>query len=61
MRFYKENKVNPFASCIPLIAQLPVFITLFYTLRHELPEDICGCPGWPLQPPAKPRSSSSTT
>ena len=37
MRFYKENKVNPFASCIPLLAQLPVFITLFYVLRHELP------------------------
>jgi YidC/Oxa1 family membrane protein insertase len=42
MAFYKENKVNPFASCIPLIAQLPVFITLFYVLRHELPSDI-GC------------------
>jgi YidC/Oxa1 family membrane protein insertase len=46
MRFYKENKVNPFASCIPLLAQLPVFITLFYTLRHELPNDIgCGSMG----------------
>src|SRR5213596_4370484 len=43
MRFYQENKVNPFASCIPLLAQLPVFITLFYVLRHELPQDI-GCP-----------------
>jgi YidC/Oxa1 family membrane protein insertase len=42
MRFYKENKVNPFASCIPLVAQLPVFITLFYVLRHELPPDM-GC------------------
>lgn len=42
MRFYKENKVNPFASCIPLLAQLPVFITLFYVLRNELPDDI-GC------------------
>jgi YidC/Oxa1 family membrane protein insertase len=42
MRFYKENKVNPFASCVPLLAQLPVFITLFYVLRHELPQDI-GC------------------
>jgi YidC/Oxa1 family membrane protein insertase len=42
MAFYKENKVNPFASCIPLLAQLPVFITLFYVLRHELPADI-GC------------------
>jgi YidC/Oxa1 family membrane protein insertase len=42
MRFYQENKVNPFASCVPLIAQLPVFITLFYVLRHELPSDM-GC------------------
>jgi YidC/Oxa1 family membrane protein insertase len=42
MRFYKENKVNPFASCIPLVAQLPVFFTLFSVLRNELPEDI-GC------------------
>ena len=47
MRFYQENKVNPFASCIPLIAQLPVFITLFYVLRHELPSDI-GCEAGPL-------------
>jgi YidC/Oxa1 family membrane protein insertase len=40
MRFYKENKVNPLASCIPLLAQLPVFITLFFLLRDELPDDI---------------------
>ena len=42
MRFYQENKVNPFASCIPLLAQLPIFITLFYLLRDQLPDDI-GC------------------
>ncbi|HWB69085.1 MAG TPA: YidC/Oxa1 family membrane protein insertase [Solirubrobacterales bacterium] len=42
MRFYRENKVNPLASCIPLVAQLPVFITLFYVLRHDLRFDICG-------------------
>lgn len=42
MRFYQENKVNPLASCIPLLAQLPVFITLFYLLQNELPDDI-GC------------------
>jgi YidC/Oxa1 family membrane protein insertase len=42
MRFYQENKINPFAACVPLLAQLPVFITLFYVLRHELPADI-GC------------------
>ena len=26
MKFYRENKVNPFASCLPLVAQLPVFL-----------------------------------
>src|SRR5215204_2599043 len=42
MRFYQENKVNPFASCVPLLAQLPVFITLFYVLQKDLRFDICG-------------------
>lgn len=42
MRFYQENKINPFAACVPLLAQLPVFFTLFYVLRNELPADI-GC------------------
>ncbi len=34
MKFYKENKVNPLGSCLPLVAQLPVFISLFYMLRQ---------------------------
>jgi YidC/Oxa1 family membrane protein insertase len=33
MKFYKENKVNPAASCLPMVAQIPIFIALFYTLR----------------------------
>src|SRR3954451_6380971 len=41
MRFYRENKVNPFSSCLPLAAQLPVFISLFYMLRKDLRHDIC--------------------
>jgi YidC/Oxa1 family membrane protein insertase len=41
MKFYKENNVNPFASCLPLLLQLPVFIGLFYTLRKNLRPDIC--------------------
>jgi YidC/Oxa1 family membrane protein insertase len=41
MRFYKENKVNPLGSCLPLVAQLPVFISLFYMLRKNLRIDIC--------------------
>ncbi len=36
MGFYKEHKVNPFASCLPLLLQLPVFISLFYMLRTDL-------------------------
>jgi YidC/Oxa1 family membrane protein insertase len=41
MRFYRENKVNPFASCLPMVAQLPVFLALFYMLQGDLREDIC--------------------
>src|SRR3954452_9264000 len=41
MRFYQENKVNPFSSCLPLAAQLPVFFSLFYMLRKDLRYDIC--------------------
>jgi YidC/Oxa1 family membrane protein insertase len=41
MKFYKENDINPFASFLPLVAQLPVFIGLFYMLRTRLREDIC--------------------
>jgi YidC/Oxa1 family membrane protein insertase len=41
MRFYQEHKVNPFASCLPLVAQLPVFLSLFYMLRKDLRHDIC--------------------
>jgi YidC/Oxa1 family membrane protein insertase len=34
MKFYKENNINPASSCLPLLAQIPIFIGLFYTLRH---------------------------
>lgn len=33
MAFYKENQINPFASCLPLVAQLPIFIALYYVLK----------------------------
>ena len=42
MKFYRENKINPFASCLPLLAQLPVFLALFYMLQDDLRHDICG-------------------
>jgi YidC/Oxa1 family membrane protein insertase len=42
MKLYQENKVNPASSCLPLVAQIPVFIALFYLLQDELKRDICG-------------------
>ena len=33
MAFYKENQINPAASCLPILAQIPVFIGLFFVLR----------------------------
>jgi len=33
MELYKEHKVNPLGSCLPLLVQLPVFLGLFYVLR----------------------------
>jgi YidC/Oxa1 family membrane protein insertase len=34
MRFYKENQINPAASCLPLLAQFPVFIALYFVLKN---------------------------
>jgi len=33
MKYYKENGVNPLSGCLPLLAQFPVFISLFSVLR----------------------------
>jgi len=41
MKFYKENEINPLGSCLPLVAQIPVFISLFYMLRNDLRKNIC--------------------
>jgi YidC/Oxa1 family membrane protein insertase len=40
MKFYKENKVNPFSGCLPLLLQMPLFIALFSVLRDNLPNYI---------------------
>src|SRR3954449_8308384 len=41
MKFYKENNINPASSCLPLLAQFPVFISLYLVLKHfpHLPGD----------------------
>ena len=35
MRFWQENKINPFSSCLPLLLQLPVFFALFQLLQSD--------------------------
>ena len=41
MKFYRENNINPASSCVPLLAQFPVFISLYLVLKHfpHLPGD----------------------
>jgi YidC/Oxa1 family membrane protein insertase len=34
MKFYRENNINPASSCLPIIAQIPVFIGLFFVLKN---------------------------
>lgn len=36
---YKENKVNPFGSCLPLLFQFPILIALFFVIQTGLNPD----------------------
>jgi YidC/Oxa1 family membrane protein insertase len=47
MAFYQREKVNPLGSCLPLLLQIPFFISLFYLLRSdEFQADIADNPGF---------------
>jgi len=55
MKFYRENNINPAASCLPMLAQLPVFFALYLVLRsfsrhppcpgHETTPNFCVAKG----------------
>ena len=36
MEFYRENKINPVAGCLPMLVQLPVFFGFFTMLRTAI-------------------------
>ncbi len=36
MELYKQHKVNPVGGCLPMVAQIPVFIALFNILRQSI-------------------------
>ena len=45
MKFYKENNINPAASCLPILAQIPVFIALFFVLGTSTTRSTPSYPG----------------
>ncbi len=42
LEFYKQNKVNPFSSCLPLLLQLPILIALYQVFLRGLNSEIGG-------------------
>lgn len=36
MQLYKEEKINPFRGCLPILIQIPVFIALYWTLLESV-------------------------
>lgn len=33
MELYREHNINPFASCLPLLIQMPILMMVFYTIK----------------------------
>ncbi len=38
MKLYKDNKINPFGSCLPVLIQIPIFLALFYVFQNAFRE-----------------------
>jgi len=36
MALYKEHKINPLTSCLPILVQLPILIALYWVMRDGL-------------------------
>lgn len=36
MQLYKDEKVNPLGGCLPILVQMPVFISLYWTLSEAV-------------------------
>ena len=50
MGLYKEHKINPFSSCLPLIIQLPILIALYQVFRKALGNHLVGLYSFVPQP-----------
>lgn len=42
MDLYKEHKINPFSSCLPLLVQLPILISLYFVFTEALKGQLNG-------------------
>ena len=51
MKLYQEHKVNPLASCFPLLLQMPVFIIMFRVLHGLTTTVTCT---WPMPSTSTP-------
>ena len=40
MEFYKQNKINPFSSCLPMLVQLPILFALYGVFRTGLTSSV---------------------
>jgi YidC/Oxa1 family membrane protein insertase len=45
MKLYKEHNANPFAGCLPVLLQMPIFISLFQVLKQLEPQACKTCVG----------------
>jgi len=36
MEFYKTEKINPLGGCLPILVQIPVFISLYWVLLESV-------------------------
>ncbi|QQS22913.1 YidC/Oxa1 family membrane protein insertase [bacterium] len=50
MDLYKEHKVNPFSSCLPVLIQLPILIALYQVFSKALRGNLDGLYGFVTNP-----------
>jgi YidC/Oxa1 family membrane protein insertase len=43
--YYREHGINPLAAFVPLLVQIPVFISLYYLMRHDVKNGLFGDSG----------------
>ncbi|HWC35555.1 MAG TPA: membrane protein insertase YidC [Mycobacteriales bacterium] len=53
MALWREAGVNPLSGCLPLLLQIPIFISLFHTLREIKPLTLLNKAGQPVSAAAK--------